>query len=63
MAIFLYYVSDRLNTQEEGVKREVSLWEGVNDMLKAFHSEERLGMCDCKQAEMLGSSGSERCPK
>lgn len=30
-------------------KKEVSLWGGVNDMLKAFQMEERLGMCHCKQ--------------
>lgn len=42
---------------------EVSFWEGVNDMLKAFQMEGRLGMGHCKQAEMLGSSVSERCPE
>lgn len=62
MAIFFFCASDRLYTQE-GKKMEVSLWEGVNDMLKAFQMEGRLGMCHCKQAEMLGSSVSERRPE
>lgn len=44
-------------------KVEVSLWERVNDMLKAFRMEGRPGMCHCKQAEMLGSTVSEWCPE
>lgn len=62
MAIFFFCVSDKLYTRE-GRNMEASLWEGVNDMLKAFQMEGRLGMCHCKQAEMLGSSASEQCPE
>lgn len=40
---------------ERDREREVSLWEGVNDMLKAFQMEDRLGMCHCKQAKVWRS--------
>lgn len=42
---------------------ELFLWERVNYMVMAFQMEGRLGMCHCKQAEMLGSSESELRPE